>query len=170
MLTILSELFGWEKRWISILNISSSLRNEHKLDRFPSSVFHKPIHSIIFNESNIEKGRQVRIDCTVVESNIHKPYDSALLWDAGSEQWARGADSRGVWRRGPSEPELVLSPKELQHLTDIGGQRVAVLGSGDNQVVFALAGLGAIVTSVDISQNQLDVARDRAQELGLSVF
>ena len=33
-------------------------------------------------ESNIEKGRQVRIDCTVVESNIHKPYDSVLLWDA----------------------------------------------------------------------------------------
>jgi IS5 family transposase len=33
-------------------------------------------------ESDIEKGRQVRIDCTVVESNIHKPYDSTLLWDA----------------------------------------------------------------------------------------
>lgn len=33
-------------------------------------------------ESNIEKGRQVRIDCTVVESNIHTPYDSTLLWDA----------------------------------------------------------------------------------------
>ena len=33
-------------------------------------------------ENKIEKGRQVRIDCTVVESNIHKPYDSTLLWDA----------------------------------------------------------------------------------------
>jgi IS5 family transposase len=31
---------------------------------------------------NIEKGRKVRIDCTVVESNIHDPYDSELLWDA----------------------------------------------------------------------------------------
>jgi len=30
----------------------------------------------------IEKGRQVRIDCTVVESNIHKPFDSTLLWDS----------------------------------------------------------------------------------------
>ena len=30
----------------------------------------------------IEKGRQVRIDCTVVESNIHQPSDSTLLWDA----------------------------------------------------------------------------------------
>lgn len=33
-------------------------------------------------EQNIEKGRQVRIDCTVVESNIHPPSDSSLLWDA----------------------------------------------------------------------------------------
>jgi IS5 family transposase len=33
-------------------------------------------------EQKIEKGREVRIDCTVVESNIHEPYDSVLLWDA----------------------------------------------------------------------------------------
>lgn len=32
-------------------------------------------------EHEIEKGREVRIDCTVVESNIHKPSDSTLLWD-----------------------------------------------------------------------------------------
>ena len=30
----------------------------------------------------IEKGRKVRIDCTVVESNIHSPYDSELLVDS----------------------------------------------------------------------------------------
>ena len=90
-------------------------------------------------------------------------------WDAGSEQWARGAESRGTWRRCSAEPSLVFSPKELQYLTDIRDKRVAVLGSGDNQAAFALAGLGAIVTSVDISQNQLDVAEHRAQELGLSM-
>jgi len=33
-------------------------------------------------DHKIEKGRQVRIDCTVVESNIHPPTDSSLLWDA----------------------------------------------------------------------------------------
>ena len=90
-------------------------------------------------------------------------------WDAGSKQWARGADSRGLWRRCPSEPELVLSPKELKYLADIRNKRVAVLGSGDNQVAFALDGLGAIVTSVDISQRQLDVAKRRAHDLGLLV-
>jgi IS5 family transposase len=30
----------------------------------------------------IEKGRQVRIDCTVVETNIHAPSDSSLLFDS----------------------------------------------------------------------------------------
>jgi IS5 family transposase len=32
-------------------------------------------------EQGIEKGRQVRIDCTVVETNIHKPNDAVQLWD-----------------------------------------------------------------------------------------
>jgi IS5 family transposase len=32
-------------------------------------------------ESGIESGRKVRIDSTVVESNIHDPSDSTLLWD-----------------------------------------------------------------------------------------
>lgn len=90
-------------------------------------------------------------------------------WDAGSEQRAKSEDSRGLWRCCPSQPELVLSNKELEYLADISGKHVSVLGSGDNQVVFALAGLGGIVTSVDISQNQLDVAERRARELDLSV-
>lgn len=33
-------------------------------------------------EQDLEKGRKVRIDSTVVESNIHAPYDSELLNDA----------------------------------------------------------------------------------------
>jgi len=32
-------------------------------------------------EAKIEKGRVARIDCTVVESNIHEPSDSVLLYD-----------------------------------------------------------------------------------------
>lgn len=63
---------------------------------FKKSVLHKNIKALsaetwqAINEDvlgyavdqNIEKGRQVRIDCTVVESNIHEPSDSSLLWDA----------------------------------------------------------------------------------------
>jgi IS5 family transposase len=33
------------------------------------------------NQKKVEKGRQVRIDCTVVESNIHYPTDATLLYD-----------------------------------------------------------------------------------------
>jgi len=33
-------------------------------------------------EENIEKGRTIRTDCTCVESNIHQPSDSTLLFDA----------------------------------------------------------------------------------------
>lgn len=90
-------------------------------------------------------------------------------WDAASASWARGADSRGLWRRCPAEPELVLSEAERHYLAGIAGKRVCVLGSGDNQVVFALAGMGALVTSVDISRNQLQVAEERARELGLAI-
>ena len=32
-------------------------------------------------DKQIEKGREARIDCTVVCSNIHYPTDSSLLWD-----------------------------------------------------------------------------------------
>lgn len=31
--------------------------------------------------TGIETGRKVRTDCTVIESNIHEPSDSSLLWD-----------------------------------------------------------------------------------------
>ncbi len=33
-------------------------------------------------KQKIEKGRKIRVDCTVVESNIHAPYDSDLLVDS----------------------------------------------------------------------------------------
>jgi SAM-dependent methyltransferase len=90
-------------------------------------------------------------------------------WDAGSASWARRADTRGIWRKCHLDPALALHPAELRWLSNVAGKRVAVLGSGDNQVVFALCGLGAEVTSVDISERQLEVARGRAAALGLAV-
>jgi len=90
-------------------------------------------------------------------------------WDAGSASWALRADTRGIWEKCHRDPSLALHPAELEWLTDVAGKSIAVLGSGDNQVVFALSGLGAKVTSVDISEQQLDVARGRAAALGLEV-
>jgi IS5 family transposase len=42
------------------------------------------IHRVILGaaqEAKVETGRKVRVDCTVVETNIHEPRDSELLWD-----------------------------------------------------------------------------------------
>lgn len=90
-------------------------------------------------------------------------------WNAGSASWAHRADTRGIWKKCHRDPALALHSVELKWLSDIAGKRVAVLGSGDNQVVFALCGLGAKVTSVDISEQQIEVARSRAATLGLQV-
>lgn len=67
------------------------------------------------------------------------------------------------------DPTLVLSPTEMPFLSDIRGKDVCVLGSGDNEVAFALAGMGGRVTSVDISERRLEIAEERASILGLSV-
>ena len=76
--------------------------------------------------------------------------------------------------RGVSGENVISTPlshctAELKWLNDVAGKSVAVLGSGDNQTVFALVGLGAKVTSVDISEQQIEIARNRAAVLGLSV-
>jgi SAM-dependent methyltransferase len=89
-------------------------------------------------------------------------------WDAGSASWAH-ADTRGIWKRRHLDPSLALDAAELKWLRDVEGKSIAVLGSGDNQVVFALSGMGANVTSIDISERQLDIARSRAAALGLNV-
>ena len=36
----------------------------------------------VADRQRVEKGRTVRVDCTVVESNIHHPTDSSLLRDS----------------------------------------------------------------------------------------
>jgi len=90
-------------------------------------------------------------------------------WEASAQRWAECADSRGIWKRCHEDPTIVFSPTVLKYLSNIKGKRVAVLGSGDNEAVFALAGLGAQVTSVDISAKQLGFAAERAKVLGLSI-
>ena len=87
-------------------------------------------------------------------------------WQAAAAGWAR---KKEYWRPASSDPAVVLMPEELELIGDVRGKSVCVLGSGDNQVVFAFAGMGALVTSVDISQNQLDTAKKRAEEIGAEI-
>jgi SAM-dependent methyltransferase len=90
-------------------------------------------------------------------------------WDAAATNWIQQTDPTGRWRRCHREPGLVLDDRELHWLGDVAGKRIAVLGSGDNLVAFAIAGMGARVTSVDISESQLATAGQRAEELGLAI-
>jgi ubiquinone/menaquinone biosynthesis C-methylase UbiE len=97
-----------------------------------------------------------------------KPHEAnQAFWDASTNWWKEKEDQRGLRMKACQDPPLVLSPAEMPFLTDVDGRDVCVLGSGDNEVAFALAGLGGHVTSVDISERRLAVAADRARTLGL---
>lgn len=99
-----------------------------------------------------------------------KPHDAnQAFWDASTKWWKEREDQRGLWKKVHEDPTLVLSPAEIAFLKDVDGKDVCVLGSGDNEVAFALAGLGGNVTSVDISERRLAVAADRARTLGLQL-
>ena len=91
-------------------------------------------------------------------------------WELASPHYSAWRDDG--WRKCLADPSLGFERGSLQLLRqyvghDLVGKTACVLGSGDSYAVFALAGMGAQVTSVDISQAQLDVAAERAAELGV---
>lgn len=90
-------------------------------------------------------------------------------WNRAAPQYAEKHDKKGTWRIAHQQREVVFCERELALMGPVRNRDVCVLGSGDNLAVFALAGMGARVTSVDISREQLKVARQRSAELGLRV-
>jgi SAM-dependent methyltransferase len=94
-------------------------------------------------------------------------------WDALSPRWRELRDRDGLWSRCATEPELAFEGEALalirSYAGDLAGKTACVIGSGDNYAAFALAGMGARVTSTDVSQGQLDVAAQRAEHLGLDI-
>ena len=94
-------------------------------------------------------------------------------WDDNAGSWAEMRDRDGLWRRCPEEPELGFAGGAYELIGALAGsvvgKDVAVIGSGDNHAVFALAGMKAHVTSIDISERQLETASARADQLDLSI-
>ncbi len=94
-------------------------------------------------------------------------------WDRLSPRWRELRDRDGLWRRCTTEPGLAFEGEALamirRYAGDLTGKAACVIGSGDAYAAFALAGLGADVTATDISQGQLDVAAQRAEQLGLDI-
>ena len=85
----------------------------------------------------------------------------------------RQTENAGLWQLCCKEPNLAFDCEALEiiheFVADLDGKDVCIIGSGDNHAAFALAGLGAKVTSIDQSEKQLEVASRRASELDLSI-
>jgi len=75
-------------RWFCGFGIADKIPSEKTLNRDIKKIHPETLEKInrIFlgaaTDEGIEKGRKVRVDCTVTESNIHHPTDSSLLWDS----------------------------------------------------------------------------------------
>ena len=74
-------------RWFCRIGIAEEGFKKSTLNRNIKSISDQTweaVHRCLLeyaSEQKIEKGRQVRIDCTCVETNIHEPSDSSLLYD-----------------------------------------------------------------------------------------
>ena len=94
-------------------------------------------------------------------------------WDEAAEWWERLDEEGGLWRRCTCRPDLAFAggaPGLIREVVGaMSGKDVCVVGSGDNHAAFALSGMGANVTSVDISERRLAVASKRARHLELPI-
>lgn len=94
-------------------------------------------------------------------------------WDSMAQDWQALRDQDQLWQKCAQDPELAFDGTALamikQFVGDLTGKRACIIGSGDNYVAFALAGLGARVTSTDISARQLEIASSRAKLLNLEI-
>jgi IS5 family transposase len=97
---VIKQMTGWSYKWLAFhLQDSSTMRAFCRLgpsNSFSKSTLQKNIkcitaktwelvnrHLVAYaKERKIELGKKTRTDCTVVESNIHEPSDSSLLWDS----------------------------------------------------------------------------------------
>jgi 2-polyprenyl-3-methyl-5-hydroxy-6-metoxy-1,4-benzoquinol methylase len=94
-------------------------------------------------------------------------------WDASALAWRELREQDQLWRKIPQQPALAFEGEALPMIERyaglLAGKLACVIASGDNYVTFALAGMGAQVTSTDISGEQLAVASERAKELALTI-
>lgn len=95
-------------------------------------------------------------------------------WDQTADSdWYRSLRTEERLEALRADPAIAFHPAVFGLIRrccpDLNGLEVLLPSSGDNHAAFALAMLGAKVTSADISERQLEVARDNAKRLGLSI-
>jgi IS5 family transposase len=75
-------------RWFCGFGIGDEIPSESTLQRDVKKIRPETLEAInrivlgVADKEGIERGRKVRVDCTVTESNIHHPTDSSLLCDS----------------------------------------------------------------------------------------
>lgn len=101
--------------------------------------------------------------------------DRVKAWwnETSDSEWYRSLRSDEAIGRLKERPESAFHPAVYglirKYLPDLRGRRVLLPSSGDNHAAFALAGMGAQVTSADISERQLENAAIVAERLGLEI-
>lgn len=95
-------------------------------------------------------------------------------WNETSDsEWYRSLRTDEKISRLKEEPASAFHPAVMElirkYLPDLKGRRILLPSSGDNHAAFALAMLGAHVTSADISERQLENASVIAERLGLDI-
>jgi SAM-dependent methyltransferase len=94
------------------------------------------------------------------------PSDPRSTWNKlSSDYQSRRANSTVSADYGPWAP----AENELRLLGNVRGQRILDLGCGGGQCAVAFARQGALVTGLDISDNQLALARALAYKHGVEI-
>lgn len=116
---------------------------QKNVKRVPPEAWEMINRSVVLKakELGIERGTTVRTDCTVVESNIHHPTDSSLLWDSvrvlvrimgkvkedfgitfadhsrrAKRRWYKIANSKSSKQRKPLYRDLIkITERTIQH-------------------------------------------------------
>ena len=95
------------------------------------------------------------------------------MWNDQVVAWEERSNQEGRWHRCHENPQLAFEGEALQLIREVTAglqnKTACVIGSGDSMAAFALAGLGAQVTSTDISEERLAMGERRAEQLGLSI-
>lgn len=95
-------------------------------------------------------------------------------WNQTSDsEWYRSLRTEEQLAALTRHPETAFHPEVFRllckHLEGFDGKKVLLPSSGDNHAAFALALLGAEVTSADLSERQLENAQIVAEQIGVKI-
>lgn len=95
------------------------------------------------------------------------------LWNEGSDNWYKKRNTDENIEKIIKDPAIAFHNETFtlikKFFPDLHGKKVCVPASGDNNAVFAFHLLGAQVTSVDISKQQIQNAESIARKRGWDI-